>query len=73
LARLLAGPGYARVDGDDVAGQRGGALAVLGRLDLAQPLARRVAVVGSLRAGWLPRFRGAALGATAAGLGLRVR
>jgi hypothetical protein len=70
---LLAGPGYIHLDGDDSAGQRGSAAGAQGRVDLAAPPLGPVALVASLRATVVPRFRGQTLATWAAGLGLRLR
>lgn len=72
-ARLLAGPAYVHMDGDDSAGQRGSTAGLQARLDLATPHLGPVALVGSLRGTAVPRFRGETYGAWAFGVGLRIR
>ena len=71
--RLLAGPAYVHLDGDDSAGQRGNAAGAQGRVDLATPPLGPVALVASLRGNVVPRFSGQTLGSWAVGLGLRLR
>jgi hypothetical protein len=63
--RVLAGPVVY------LAGGGGGAAGFQGRGDLATPSWHRAALVASLRHSSLPRFRGEAIGITAAGLGIR--
>jgi hypothetical protein len=72
-ARLLAGPAFVQMDGDDSTGQRGATAGLQARFDLATPHLGPVALVGSLRGTAVPRFRGETYGAWAAGIGVRVR
>jgi hypothetical protein len=72
-ARLLAGPAYVHMDGNDSAGQRGSTAGLLARLDLASPHLGPVALVGSLRGTAVPRFRGESYGVWAVGFGVRLR
>lgn len=72
-ARLLAGPAYVHLDGDDSAGQRGSAAGFQARLDLATPHLGPVALVGTVRGTAVPRFRGERYGAWALGVGVRLR
>ena len=55
------------------ASREGRALGVQGRLDLAIPLAGRIAPVVSIRPAFIPDYRGDAIGLMAFGLGLRFR
>jgi hypothetical protein len=71
--RVLGGPAYVRVDGDDSARQRGGAAGGQGRVDLVTPPLGPVALVGSLRGNVVPAFRGQTLATWAAGVGVRLR
>ena len=64
--RALAGPAY-------VHGRGAGAVAMHGRLDGALPVARHVALVGSVRGTLVPSFHGATLGLAGAGVGIRIR
>jgi hypothetical protein len=72
-ARVLAGPAYVHLDGDDAAGQPGSTAGLQARLDLASPQLGPVALVGSLRGTTVPRFRGERYGVWALGFGVRVR
>lgn len=66
-ARALAGPAYYRgIDNPDAFGLQG-------RVDLAKPLASRMAIVGSLRGTVLPSYQGETLSFAAFGLGLRIQ
>lgn len=65
--RMLAGPGYHRVNGS------GGALGLQGRVEVATPPWARVSLVGSLRAIYLPSYRGDSYLLRALGIGIRVR
>jgi hypothetical protein len=65
-ARLMAGPtAYQALPG-------GRALGVQGRLDLATPSWRSMALVGTVQRAVLPSFRGARVAITSFGVGLRV-
>lgn len=66
-ARAVAGPAYFQaVDGDDTFGLQG-------RVDVAQGLGFRTALVGSLRGAVIPDYQGETLHFASFGLGLRIQ
>ena len=69
--RALAGPAFVRIGGDIE--QSGSTAGLQGRVDLATPQLGPVALVASVRATAVPRFRGRTLATWAVGLGLRLR
>jgi hypothetical protein len=71
--RVLSGPAYVHLDGDDSAGQRGNTAGVQGRVDVATPPLGPLAAVLSLRGTLVPRFRDQTLATWALGVGLRLR
>ena len=72
-ARVLAGPAYVHMDGNDSARQRGSTAGLQARVDLATPHLGPLAFVASLRGTTVPRFRGETYGLWAVGIGVRVR
>lgn len=72
-ARVLGGPAFVHVEGDDAAAPQGNTVAAQGRLDLATPPLGPVALVASFRGAVVPRFHGQALGIWGYALGVRLR
>ena len=71
-ARLVAGPAYVRLDDLEGPTPRSSTAGLQARLDLATPHLGPAALVGSLRATAVPRFRGETYGIWAFGVGLRI-